>query len=165
MKSSGSAEHRDGGAYKALTALRKGITAPYIILLLLLSQCSNKILLVFYPLSSLSLNAQRKLRKTETRSSCQPVGLTAAQERSIWDQGRSAEAKLAWHLLDASSIEVFIGLINDSRWQVFKEAAKNTNWSFQDELFNKTKKLVPKTSKCGWPVNALQAVSWLIGAV
>lgn len=32
MKSSGSAERRDGGAYKALTALRKGISGSYVIL-------------------------------------------------------------------------------------------------------------------------------------
>lgn len=51
------------GAYKALTARRKGITAPYIILVLLLSQCSNKSLLVLYPSSILSINAQWRFRK------------------------------------------------------------------------------------------------------
>lgn len=34
MKSSGSAERRDGGAYKALTALRKGTAASYVIFFL-----------------------------------------------------------------------------------------------------------------------------------
>lgn len=34
MKSQGSAEQRDGGAYKALTALRKGISGSYVILFL-----------------------------------------------------------------------------------------------------------------------------------
>lgn len=34
MKSSGSAELRDGEAYKALTALRKGISGSYVILFL-----------------------------------------------------------------------------------------------------------------------------------
>lgn len=39
MKSSGSAEWRDGGAYKALTALRKGVTGSYVIRFLTTHRC------------------------------------------------------------------------------------------------------------------------------